>query len=284
MRYFRKNHDEKPTSPVPKNPFPSAVEPGPRIIEFDPGPDPGIFSDAEDYISAIEAGARQFPWFSEYRVAPADGIAHELRRRTVPGLRRVLFSYLGGRPMKQVANRIPTSRRSVYQHIKGAVYFGDIHGWNELGLIRLWATPKFKVDPNVLLPDGWLDEDHTPVICLMCHRSVGHIKLWERPHDSSLLEAADIQYEYGSRAEEEIRGHLISHFFLGGRPKPNESWETVLGWISYNPGKYLARRWLDQVDPVAITTAHDHRRLTLPVVDGRPPTEDQVRAHYRALL
>ena len=96
--------------------------------------------------------------------------------------------------------------------------------------------------------------------------------------------ATDIHHEYGSSAEERIRGHLIAHFLLPGRPEPNKGICTSFGWLSTNPEKHVATLWSDQVDPVANAAVHTHRWLTQPVVLGRPPTEDQVRAYYRALL
>ena len=283
--FQRKQEQNEPHQPV-NNPFSKRNEPRSLRIELDLVALPRALEDADEYSRALTLGAEKFPWFGDFHIAPARGISYELRKRTIPGIRRVLFSFLGGRPMTAVAKRVPTSRRTTYEVVRRAIYnySCDIELWTDLGLIRVWDIP---------LTDMWLaelpnniayQENSPPVICLMCHRLIGHIAVYERSYDSSLVENFRVPVEHGTPQVEDIRGHLIAHFLLDGRPWPNESWNSVFGWFSQVPGRKVANRWMDQVDPRAAGTAYNHRNLTLPVTGDQSPTEDEVREYYRDLL
>ena len=78
------------------------------------------------------------------------------RRKTIPVdglnsasfLRRILISWLIGRPVTQIARRVRCSPRLVYRAITEAIYQdqdGDqLMYWAELGLIGLPALPPFE--------------------------------------------------------------------------------------------------------------------------------------------
>lgn len=286
MRLIRRKSRTNRGSHDPENPFSNRKEPEPQRIELDLESEPMALLDPDAYFRTVRMAAQRFPWFGENYVAPAQGIGDEIKRRTMPGLRRVLVSYLAGRPMSSVAARVPTSRRTAYQIIRRVIYsgWGDIDTWTELGLIRIWDIPEVKFDSTLVYPEPWFKEDAAPAICLACHRLIGHAVLTERLYDSSFIENNDRRIEFGTDETERIRGHLIAHFHFDGRPAPNESFETKWGWFSTNPGKSVAQRWMDLVDPLANGTVEIHRRLTRPVVDGRPPTDEEIRRYYRALL
>jgi hypothetical protein len=286
MKLFRLKQERKSLPGVPNNPFSDRKELGKEIIELDLEAEPEALSDPDAYFRAVSTAAQRFRWFGEFHIAPSRGIDYELRRKTIPALRRVLIAYLGGRPMPSVANRVRTSRRTVYKVIHRVIYhsFSDLDTWSELGLIRIWDLPEVEFRVTQLQNYIWFPEDHAAVICLLCHRLIGHIVLEERLYNSSLIEGNDRRIQYVSRENQRIRGHLIAHFHLDGRPWPNERWETPLGLVSRNPGKWIANRWIDQVDPLATGTANNHRRLLTPVIEGGSPSGDEVREYYRNLL
>lgn len=286
MKLFGRKREQPTQFHVPDNPFSSLAEPGRKTIEFDLGAEPDALIDPDSYFRAVSMGVQRFPWFGEFHIAPARGIEYELRRRTLPGIRRVLVSFLAGRPMSSVARRVRTSRRTVYSIIRLEIYDGynDIDRWADLGLIKMWDVPEILFD-TTRLPNGiWFVEGFAPVICLMCHRLIGHVPASDRRYDSSFIEGTENRLQTDSDQYERIRGHLIAHFDLYGRPTPNESFETPFGLLSRNPGKYVATRWLDRVDHVAIGAIWENVNSTLPMIGEASPTEDEVREYYRNLL
>jgi hypothetical protein len=187
--------------------------------------------------------------------------------------------------MTIAAERVPTSRRTLYKFIRNAIYeWDDIDIWTELGLIRVWDLPEVEFEWAEFPNEIWFGEYQAAVICLMCHRLIGHIVLFDRLYDSSLVEGIDGRVGYWTQENERIRGHLIAHFHLGARPWPNESWESIFGLASHNPRGSVARRWIDLVEPIAVGIANNHQQLILPVIDGVTLTEDEVREYYRNLL
>jgi hypothetical protein len=286
MNLFQRKQDQiEPYQPV-INPFSKRNEPRSLRIELDLIALPRALEDPGEYSKALTLGAEKFPWFGDFHIAPSRGISYELRKRTIPGIRRVLFSFLGGRPMTAVAERVPTSRRTTYEVVRRAIYYYscDIELWTDLGLIRVWDIPQTDMWLAELPNNIVYQEDSPPVICLMCHRLIGHIAIYERSYDSSLVENFSRPVEHETPQVESIRGHLIAHFLLDGNPWPNGSWNTKFGRFSNVPGGNLANRWIDQVDPRAVGTANNHRYLTLPVTGDHLPTEDEVSEYYRDLL
>jgi hypothetical protein len=286
MKLKRRKQDQNSDSQVPVDPFSTQDEHGIRIIELDFESEPEALSDRDTYFRAVSTAALLFPWFGDFHIAPKEGIAYELRQRTIPALRRVLVAYLGGRPMTDAAERVPTSRRTMYKILRGVIYGGraDIDTWTEFGLIRVWDLPEVELYWADFGNGIRFEKDQAAIICLLCHRLIGHTFLHKRLYDSALIEEVDGRIKYGSEEHERIRGHMIAHFHLGGRPWPNEHFDSAFGWWSAIPGATLASRWLDEVDPIVNGIVPTHIGLTAPVMAGRSPTEGRVREYYRELL
>ena len=286
MKLFRRNHEQINDEPQPNNPFLRHKDPETLHIHLDLEAEPNAIEDPDSYSRAITTALHQFPWFSQFHIASVQGIDYELRRKTVPAIRRILFSYLAGRPMEAVAKRVPTSRRTVYKTIEREIYssYGDLDSWSELGLIRIWDLPRVPLD-GIFLEEGFNFEDECAVVvCLLCHRLVGNVVLYDRRYDSSTVAKMNGRFEAFSYRTEQVRGHLIAHFYFGERPTPNQ--RTMLVYDSYDRLRIHTAKggWMDQVLPGVAGIAGSHQEQILPVTEGESPTESEVREHYLGLL
>ena len=286
MKLFQRNQEQNTAEQPPNSPFFRHQDPENQLIPLDLVAEPDALVDPDAYYRAVSEAAMGFPWFSQFHIARSQGIDYELRRKTVPAIRRVLFSFLAGRPMTAVAGRIPTSRRTVYAVIEKEIYFanGDLDTWSELGLIRIWDLPQVAFG-GIQLQDGiTFEEDSAVVVCLLCHRPVGSVSLSDRLYDSSLVAPDSSQFELFSHRSERIRGHLIAHFFFGERPVPNR--QMMVDRSSGDGLRFYTARggWMDRVEPMVAGIAGSHQELILPVTEDGSPTEGEVREHYRGLL
>ena len=286
MKLFRRNQEQNNTEQLPNSPFFRHKEPEILNIHLDLEAEPNALEDPDSYSRAVTAAIHQFPWFSQFQIARAQGIDYELRRKTVLAIRRIMFSYLAGRPMTAVASRVPTSRRTIYKVIEREIYspYGDLDSWSDLGLIRTWDVPQLPFGEIVLEEGFYFEEECAVVVCLLCHRLVGNIVLRDSLNDWSIVAQMHGRFEAFSYKAERIRGHLIAHFYFGARPRPNQ--RTM---IEYDSGGrlrlYTARGgWMDEVEPMVAGLAGSHQELILPVTEDGSPTESEVREHYRGLL
>ena len=286
MKLFRRNQDQITDEPASNNPFLRHKDPEIRHIYLDLDAEPNALVDPDCYTNAIADAVHQFPWFSQFHISSAKRIDNELRRKTAPALRRVLFAFQAGRPMKAVAERVPTSRRTVYKTIEREIYspYGDLDSWSELGLIRIWDLPNVSFGGTAL--DGGIsfEEYSAAVICLLCHRLIGQVSLHDRLYDSSVIADLKGRFSAHSSNAEKVRGHLIAHFYFGTRPAPNQ--QTTLGYNSREQLQlYTARGgWMDQVEPMVAGIAGSDQERILPVTEDGSPTEGEVREHYGDLL
>ena len=121
------------------------------------------------------------------------------------------------------------------------------------------------------------------VVCLLCQRLVGHVSLYDRLYDSSLV-VVNGRFEPFSDKNERIRGHLIAHFYFGDRPVPNQRM-MIDHDTADHPKFYTARGgWMDWVEPTVAGIAGSHQNRILPLTEDRSPTEGEVREHYLGLL
>jgi hypothetical protein len=286
MKLFRQNHEQINDEPLSNNPFLRHKDPDIRQVHLVLEAESIALEDPDSYSQAITTALHQFPWFSQFHLAPVHGIDYELRRKTVPALRRILVSYLAGRPMEAVAKRVPTSRRTVYKTIEREIYspYGDLDSWSELGLIRTWDLPQIPFYVTVLQEGFNYEEECAVVVCLLCHRLVGNVVLHDRLYDSSIVAQINGRFEAFSYRSERIRGHLIAHFYFGERPTPNQ--QTMIGYDSRDRLQlYTAKGgWMDHVALEVAGIAGSHQERILPVTESGTPTESEVRDHYRGLL
>jgi len=243
------------------------------------------------YREVLRIVADQLPWFGKQPYSPAKEVSREeLKSRTLPSIRRILVSFQVGRPMSQIAARVPCSRRTVYEILDELFYRwnSDLRTWVDLGLIAVWDGPKVYFDHMTAPSSEGFWEDSAPIFCLMCHRVVDHVKLVDRLYDSTLVQRNDGRYQVGQRGHPKTQGHMIAHYFLGGRPEPNEpssSQENLYRMFSGFAGKLNASRWRDRV-PVGVVfeTQRWAKQPPMPVSKGRMPTRESVIQYYRDLL
>ncbi|MBT3995114.1 MAG: hypothetical protein HOF01_04880, partial [Chloroflexi bacterium] len=250
MKLFRRNQEEIIDDQPSNSPFSRHKEPGAQHIYLDLAAEPDALDDPDSYSRAIATAVHQFPWFSQFHIAPAERIDYELRRKTIPSIRRVLISYLAGRPMTTVAKRVPTSRRTIYKSIEREIYsaYGDLDSWTELGLIRVWDLPQVSFGETDFERSTSFEEECAAVACLLCHRLIGYVVLIDRLYDSAVIAQPNGRFRSYSSRNEKIRGHLIAHFFFGSRPVPNQ--RTMFDYGSGGPPRlYIARGgWMDQAE------------------------------------
>ena len=188
--------------------------------------------------------------------------------------------------MTAVAKRVPTSRRSVYKVIEREIYqaYGDLDSWSDLGLIRIWDLPRVSFASFHLEGDISYDEECAVVVCLLCHRLVGHIVLHDQLYDSSVVALINGRFEPFSYRNERVRGHLIAHFFFGNRPVPNQ--RMMIDHDSSDQLRvYTAKGgWMDQAESMVAGIAGSDQERILPVTEDGSPTEGEVREHYLGLL
>ena len=286
MKLFRRNQEQNSADHLLNSPFLRHEEPDPQHIYLDLEAEPDALDDPDSYSRAIASAVHRFPWFSQFHISSAQGIDYELRRKTVRAIRRILFSFLAGRPMNAVAKRVATSRRTVYATIEREIYsdYGELDTWSELGLIRVWDLPRVTFGGTQLDDGIRFEEECAAVVCLLCHRLVGHVSLFDRLYDSSLVVGESNRFEPYSYRNNSVRGHLISHFFFGERPVPNRRMMIDYG-SGGRPRFYTARGgWMDRVELTVAGIAGNDQDRILPVTEDGSPTEGEVREHYLGLL
>lgn len=243
------------------------------------------------YWEALRTLADQLVWFGQEPYAPAKTVNREnLKKRTLPSVRRLLVSFQVGRPISEIAARVPCSSQTVYKILNELFYRrnGNLASWIELGLVAVWDGPEVDFDPTMAPGREQFWEDAAPIFCLMCHRPIDHARLYRRDHDSTLVRPDDGRYRAGHESHRRALGHMISHFYLGGRPKPNEPSQllehayVVFGGLA---GNLNARMWRNRVPPGAVIESQRWRNQPPPpVIQGRSPTRESVIQYYRDLL
>ena len=237
-----------------------------------------------NYLKALQAGAHQFPWFFDFPIANAEDIKFALKQDEIPAIRRVLVSVLGGRPIHAVAKRVPVSRSAIYNTLNRLYFLTDLDTWTLWGLVRVWDIPITPTEFGTL-PDGYRIEEYTaPVICLLCHRVLEHVPLIDQREDFSIIETPRVDMSVGNDHVDRVRGHLIAHFPMFGRPPANER-RTPLWWVEGDRRpRRIARRWIDSLEVSAVAHANGHRNQVLPLLPERQLSEVEVRKFYRNLL
>lgn len=252
---------------------------------------PHFLERGKPYWRALPSLADRLDWFGQDPFSSAKSISRqELKDRTLPAIRRVLVSFQVGRPVTDIAARVPCSPRTVYEILNELFYRwnSNLATWIELGLVTVWDAPKISFDPMWGRTHEHFWEDAAPVFCLMCHRPIDHARLYHRDHDSTLLQPDDERYRAGTESHATSQGHLISHFYLGGRPRPNEPYpleDNLYRTFGGLVGKLNSTRWKDRVPLGAVIESQKWRNQPpTPVIQGKSPTRESVIQFYRGLL
>lgn len=260
----KKSRTGKGRTPV----TPSYLVPEPRGV---------IVDDSTSYRRELARMIDQLPWFGG---PPFEVSASTKAPRSGDGgdgyLRRVMVSWLIGRPVSQVAERAGCSVRYVYRVIDEWFYTSRpmrmILSWIEIGLLGVLDGPYVNYEPS----DRELFRDaagpfRMALACLVCHRPVGGVTVHDelRRHDGSLRNPVDLDFEI-RRVEgiAEIQGHLIGHFLKDRFPiRPTSSSHprpTGRHWTPDEPLEdYWLRRQEERVAFVKQRAAHEKRRRAM---------------------
>ncbi len=274
----------------------------------------------EDYVRMLEDLADALPWFGEPPLTPAGD-------RYVPRpaggddrfVRRVLLSWLVGRPVSQVAKRAGCSPRLVLNIVREAVYrpvlsaSEEFEYWCRLGLLAPVDGPEFVGDERFLEP--WVDIDLTclPVVCLACHRLVGIAEASRRRFDGARLTLDDRRFEDMYMIEglnragsfHDMQAHVIMHFQLGFDSIPvassrrlnlGEEFGLMFGTLSRSQARSVRARhslrnrlrWEDAIPPETLSYLYSHMEdggYEIAPRRGRNTLgEEQATRHWKRLL
>jgi hypothetical protein len=284
-----RNRQEDAPSVIANSPF-QLVDRGPAYL-MDMERHPHFLERGKPYWRALPSLADQLDWFGQEPYSPAKTVSRqEIKDRTLPAIRRVLVSFQVGRPVIDIAARVPCSPRTVYEILNELFYRwnSNLATWIELGLVAVWDAPKISFDPMWGRSFEPFREDAAPMFCLMCHRPIDHVVLDHRDHDSTLVQPDDERYRPGMENHATAQGHLISHFYLGGRPRPNEPnaiEDNIYRTFGGLAGKLNSTRWRDRVPIRAIIESQRWRNQPPPpVIQGKSPSRESVIQFYRDLL
>lgn len=179
----------------------------------------------------------QVPWMGEepfeasYTSKPPGRILDDLGY-----VRRILFAWLCGRPVSEMASRAGCSERSVRNVVSEMIYVPEQdlnNGWErwcELGLVGGLLISR----ENVALGDQSSLRDYkVTVVCQICHRTAGYVYMpAERLENSGLLIENDVLAsgilllgDVHERDLGRIQGHLLCHFLIEIDPIPS-AWSS----------------------------------------------------------
>ena len=226
-------------------------------------------------------------------------------------VRRVLISWLVGRPVSQIAARAGCSPRLVHKILSTAIYYPPetpLSFWRDLGLIALLDVPRAKFSTRVW--DEYADDSAIAlepwsllIVCQICHRPAGSLEcdVRFRRFDCRVVDPEDLRWKevtWGESAE--TQGHLICHFFLegdpisvSGSPALDQIAELVGSPEASSAAKFrqIARQrehWSALVDQRVLNVIAEWQMLgepaLLPIRDGAEMTPSVAERHWLGLL
>ena len=274
-----------------------------RMIKFrksDSGSTDEVPSTVEQWKSIVEKAIDEMPWFgvSPYQPTVSKNPRQDPHSKIYYD-RRILISWLAGRPVSEMAKRGGCSTRYVYEVLDRILYkigyTEQQQYWGELGLFTVLDAPfysdelshiNFEVDgygTGSFLEqiDHWA-EDYQPSlgVCLICHRVV---TLLLNDYAENNLE--QIQFDsYSSWLTptklESIMGHMACHFYLEGQ----WSLASLFGPKNRFPGKLGSLKLGDY----GISQIYDWfmggTRPFTPVIKGKSMDVEDARRWWLGLL
>lgn len=254
----------------------------------------------EEWKSIVEKAIDKMPWFGlpPYHPTVSKNPRPDSRFK-IYYERRVLISWLVGRPVTEIAKRAGCSTRHVYDVLDRAIYKIIYKSyeryWDKLGIFAVLDAPfhstalpdiEFDLDTygtDYLLEQvyEWRGEIQPAVgVCLICHRVVVLLANYEPEHN---LELIPVDRYAGWLLPERLKaifGHLACHFLLEGSWRevgligPETRFRDKLG--SLKLGEFVINRlyeWLLQ----------GSRPLT-PVFKGKPMDPEDASRWWMGLL
>ena len=253
----------------------------------------------EDWMGMVEQAIDRLPWFGLPPFQPT--VARNPRQDRYFRIyydRRVLISWLVGRPASEIAKRAGCSIRYVYEVLYRVIYRSsytyEVHNYlNDLGLFAVVDAPLIPADrPDIEFdPESYgsgtfleeIDEpeDGTAIgVCLICHRVVVLLANDDPQHD---LESIPFERYIDWLFQDQmtlILGHLASHFYL------ESPWRAVhlIGPKSRFPDKHGSLALgTDVVNTIQDWFIRGMRPLT-PVVGGTPMDIEEARRWWLGML
>ncbi|MCH8230858.1 MAG: hypothetical protein IIA53_11055 [Chloroflexi bacterium] len=253
----------------------------------------------EEWTGMVEQAIDRLPWFGLPPFQPT--VARNPRQNhhfRIYYDRRVLISWLVGRPVSEVAKRAGCSIRYVYEVLYRVIYRDsytlEIHNYlNDLGLFAVIDAPSIPEDrPDIefnlesygsrtLLEEIDEPEYWTAVgVCLVCHRVVVLLANDDPQHNLEEIPFERyIDWLFGDRMTVAL-GHLACHFFLeipwsaarlfGPKSRfPNKAGSLALGIEAIS----VFQEW----------SIRGSRPLT-PVVNGTPIDIEKARRWWLGML
>lgn len=254
----------------------------------------------EDWLAIVEPAIDRLPWFGLPPFHPT--VARNPRQEPHFQIyydRRVLISWLVGRPVSEIAKRAGCGIRYVYDVLSRIIYRDsytiDVHSYlNELGLFAVIDAPlviedqfDIEFDPETYGSGTTLEQIEEPDIdrvavgvCLVCHRAVVLLANNDPQHDLESIPFERYLNWLPSEQMAPILGHLARHFYLEvpwsrvqlGGPKnrfPDKWGSFVLGDYTIN-GIYEWR--MDGLRPMT------------PVLQGLPIDIEKARRWWLGML
>ena len=194
-----------------------------------------------DVFAQAREVADGLPWFGEEPFLPSL-VSRPPPNATadLPYVRRILVSWLVGRPVSQVAERAGCSSRHVYKVISHYLYAepGELgwalEQWLELGLVTA-ISPSWPGEAPIRSRGrpAWFRPGDVTVACLVCHRLIGSLEYdWtggevDGEGPAWIQDTAGLVEWARSGANEysigQVQGHLLCHFTLQHDPVPRRA-------------------------------------------------------------
>ena len=193
-------------------------DPRPRIVAIN----------ADSYRLQMQKLVDASPWFggSPFEVSISKSPPRRINRLIdLAYVRRVMISWLIGRPVTQIAKRAGCSVRYADSIIDGWIYVGSpmemFPAWTELGLIGILDGPALEYEPSDAEADANPSPYDTTVVCLVCHRQIDGVgsSYYDRRYDESFRDPLDpVISATRYKLPTDTQGHLRVHFLKANFP------------------------------------------------------------------
>ncbi|NQW16053.1 MAG: hypothetical protein HQ478_01060 [Chloroflexi bacterium] len=191
---------------------------------------PKVATSPENLMTQIFDGLDTVGWLGEGSFLPSQ--KRNAPHRAIEDIRyvrRVLISWLAGRPVSEMASRVGCSDRLIYSILRGALYEdkGDrVAYWAELGLVGMMDTPVAKFtelswDEFGEEYEAEFERTEPIIICQLCHQIIdnAYMEPRDRTYQCNYIGFYDQDWDgYGGADDRRAFAHLVCHFRLQEDP------------------------------------------------------------------